>query len=960
MAIDILKIVLVSLIPIICAIILMALKLYTGFSKLKKIYQTIIISTVFSITCILGTVLSVQTSTGAAINVRDASPIIAGLIFGGPAGIVAGLVGGLYRFVAAYWDPGLMPTQLACSIATAMAGLLTAFIRKFIFNSHHGKWYYGAFIAILVEDFHMMMVFITNFNNTQLAYEIVTAVIVPMLIANTLSVCVASVAACVMAKEKLFVKPKKLKLTTKVQISLAGLLVAAYALVSGFAFLSVYDNARKNVRHNLETSVTDLRDDVSTSVDAYMLDSVYYVANRINNVVSISPTKTDLDKNLEEEMYEILITESISEINIVCKDNKIHYSTNGYDNPPFDMADPTHQQANEFIILNTGEVDFYIQDIREPSSKEQERIKYAAYVLSPNSYSLGFVQIGLYEKPYHELLDKEVMTCASFRHIDEQGFLAVTDNEGNIVSISYMAPEINKIDIANLPNSTEKAFPVQIGSETVDYYTYHIEAEGYHIVAFANANEMMASAQISLLCITLVQIFAFMMLYCIIYIIVKRVVTDKIDKIGSGLQEISNGNLNVKINERNSIEMDQLSDNINKTVDSLKEYTQKEKEKNEEELRFAKTIQHSVLPTVFPLNEKFEIYASMDTAKAVGGDFYDFFFVDPEHVAIEIADVSGKGVPAALFMMQAKTIIKNLVESGMPINEAYTEANHRLCENNEAEMFVTAWMGVINLTNGHVEYVNAGHNPPLICNENNEFVYINGGAGFVLGGMDGYKYKLQSFDIVPGQKIYLYTDGVTEAMNKKSELFGEEQLLNVINKNRQYDVHTICDEILDAIKKHADGFEQSDDITMLCFGLNGKESTDAIVVDAKIENTQSIIEYVNKLLDMNGCTNSAKMDIDVAIDELFSNICYYAYKPEQSGKAKIVVDFYSENEVAIIFEDRGIPYNPLKKPDPDSKAALEDRQIGGLGIFIVKKTMNSMEYKHVNGHNVLKIKKIIK
>lgn len=959
MALDILKIVLVSLIPVICAVILMALKLYAGFEKLKKIHQTIIITVVFSTTCILGTILSVKTSTGAAINVRDASPIIAGLIFGGPAGIIAGLVGGLFRFVAAYWDPELMPTQVACSIATAMAGILTAFVRKFIFNNHHGKWYYGVFIALLVEDFHMMMVFITNFSNTQLAYEIVTAVIVPMLIANTLSVSVASIAACCMAKEKLFIKPKKLKLTSKIQISLAALLIGAYALVSSFAFLSVYDSARKNVKNNLETSVSDLQDDVNTSIDSYMLDSVHSVSIKFNEIIKNSLTKTDLDKNLDSEMSAYISSGELSEINIVGKDNKIYYSTNGYDNPPFDMGDPANAQAYEFTCLNNGQT-YYIQEICEPSSKAEQRVKYAGYVLNSNSYNLGFIQIGLYENPYHNLLDKQISNCAINRRIDENGFLAVTDYEGNVISISKHAPEISKIDISSLPSSTEQAFDVEVNGQKSGYYTYQVESEGYHVIAFANVDEMMQSSKISLLCITLVQIFAFMMLYFIIYIVIKKVVINRIENIDIGLQQISSGNLNVKINERNSIEMDILSDNINKTVESLKGYVEKERLKNEEELGFAKTIQHSVLPTVFPLNEKFEIYASMDTAKAVGGDFYDFFFVDPEHVAIEIADVSGKGVPAALFMMQAKTIIKNLVESGMPIDEAYTEANHRLCENNDAEMFVTAWMGVINLTNGHVEYVNAGHNPPLIYNENNEFIYLNTGTGFVLGGMDGYKYKLQSFDIVPGQKIYLYTDGVTESMNKNSELFGEEQLLEIINKYKDNDVHTICNQVLDAIKKHADGFEQSDDVTMLCLGLNGKESTDAIVVDAKIENTQSVIEYVNKLLDANDCNHEAKMKIDVAIDELFSNICHYAYKPEQSGKAKIVVDFCDENSVTIIFEDRGIPYDPLKKPDPDAKAALEDRQIGGLGIFIVKKTMDSMEYKNVNGHNVLKIKKTIK
>ncbi|MCQ2793533.1 MAG: SpoIIE family protein phosphatase [Bacilli bacterium] len=955
---DILKLILISLLPVAFAIVLMLLKRYTRFNNLKKVTQTIIISIAFSISCILGTLLSVKTSTGAAINVRDASPIIAGLMFGGPAGIISGIVGGVFRFFIAYWDKELMATQLACSIATALAGVFTALIRKFIFNNHHGKWYYGAFIAILVESFHMLMVFITNIGDSQLAYEIVTAVFIPMLIANTSSVIVASISTCIIMKEKLFSKPKKIKLTTKIQFSLAGLLIAAYALVSSFAFFSVYDTARKNVKQNLEYAVYDLQGDVNLSINRFMIDRAGVVADALNDVIKQSSTKEEVDTKINTIIYELKEIFSFSEVNVVGKDNLIHYSTCGYDNPPFDMADPANTQANEFLCLNNG-AEYYVQDIQEPSSKATSRVKYAGYVLEDTRFGIGFVQIGLYEEPYYALLDIEVEHCASYRRIEKKGFLAVTDSQGKVVSISVGMESLMEINLNSLPKSTDTLFNMKINNEEFLYYTFHIEVEGYHVVAFADADEMMLPARISVLCITLVQIVAFMLLYCVIYIVIKHAVTNRIENIGAGLKQISAGNLDVKINERNCSEMNDLSNNINKTVDVLKEYTQKEKRKNDEELRFAKSIQSSSLPSLFPLNEKFEIYASMNTAKAVGGDFYDFFFIDPEHIAISVADVSGKGIPAALFMMQTKTIIKNLVESGMPIDEAFIEANHRLCENNEAQMFVTAWLGVIDLTNGHVEYVNAGHNSPIICNQDNEYQYLKTNAGFVLGGLDGYRYKLQSFNIAPGQKIFLYTDGITEAMNKNRQQFGEANLLELINENKSLDVHSLCNRVLNAVKKHSKDVEQSDDITMLCFALNKKESNDAIVVDAKTKNIETITKYVNKLLDEHNANEDAKKQIDVAIDELFSNICYYAYKKGEKGKAKIVIDFIDKNHVAIVFEDRGIPYNPLNAKEPDPGVSLEDRKIGGLGIYIVKKTMDKMEYKNVNGHNVLKITKKI-
>lgn len=959
MALDILKLILVSLIPVACAIVLMLLLVFTKFKNIKKTYQTIVITAVFSITCILGTVLSVKTSTGAAINVRDASPIIAGLIFGGPAGIISGIVGGLYRFVAAYWDPELMTTQIACSVATALSGVFTAFIRKFIFNGQRGKWYYGAFIAVLVEDFHMLMIFITNFNNTEAAYEIVNVAIVPMMISHVFSVCLASIAACIITKEKFFRKPTKLKLTSKIQLSLVGLLLGAYLLVSGFTYLSVYDSASKNATQNLQSSVYDLKNDVDISVDYYMYDKVRNIADEINTVIASSSNIIELDTKLKDKVYTIESTYKLSEVNIVGTDNLVHYSTQGYDNPPFDMADPSNKQANEFVCLNEG-VEYFVQEIREPSSKQQERTKYAGHTLNDSRFGIGFVQIGLFEGPYHLLLDDQIKNCATFRHLNKDGFLAVTDYDGKVVSISSKTANITNIDINNLPTSTKDKFFITIDGESRGFYTFQIESEGYHIIAFADSEEVTLPSRISFVCMSLVQIFAFMMLYCILYIVIRHAVTNRIENIGVGLEKITNGDLNVKIDERNSSEMIQLSDNINKTVESLKEYATRELKKNEEELKFAKTIQHSVLPSEFPLDEKFQIYASMDTAKAVGGDFYDFFFVDHNHLAIEIADVSGKGVPAALFMMQAKTIIKNLTETGMSVDEVFIETNKRLCENNEAQMFVTAWLGIIDLTNGRVEFVNAGHNSPIICGENGEYIYLKGIPGFILGGIDNFKYKKQSFDIKPGQMIYLYTDGVTEAMNDKEQVYGEDRLVKLINKNIGVDAHILCQRVLEDVKEHSHGVEQSDDITMLCFGLNGNESSNAIVVDANIENVDKITSYVNKLLDEKGCDKKAKVDIDVAIDELFSNICYYAYEEDKKGKAKIVLDFYDENHVAIIFEDIGKPYNPLLKKDPDSSATLDDRQIGGLGIYIVKNTMDNMEYKNVNGHNILKISKTIK
>lgn len=241
--------------------------------------------------------------------------------------------------------------------------------------------------------------------------------------------------------------------------------------------------------------------------------------------------------------------------------------------------------------------------------------------------------------------------------------------------------------------------------------------------------------------------------------------------------------------------------------------------KNEAELNVATNIQKSMLPCIFPAfpdRREFDIYATMDPAKEVGGDFYDFFMVDKRHLAIVMADVSGKGVPAALFMVIGKTLIKDHTQPGRNLGDVFTEVNDLLCESNSEGLFITAFEGVLDLVTGEFNFVNAGHEMPFICKSGSSFEVYKIKPGFVLAGMEGMKYKAGSMTLDVGDKIFQYTDGVTEATNAQNELYGMDRLSVVLNKN--------CDkkpeEILPAVKNDIDLFvgdaPQFDDITMLC------------------------------------------------------------------------------------------------------------------------------------------------
>lgn len=269
---------------------------------------------------------------------------------------------------------------------------------------------------------------------------------------------------------------------------------------------------------------------------------------------------------------------------------------------------------------------------------------------------------------------------------------------------------------------------------------------------------------------------------------------------------------------------------INKYIENITLITT-ERERIGAELNVATQIQADMLPRIFPAfpeRDEFDIYATMTPAKEVGGDFYDFFLIDDDHLAIVIADVSGKGVPAALFMVIAKTLIKNQAQTKLKPSDVFTKVNQQLCEGNEAGLFVTAWLGVLELSTGKLNYVNAGHNPPLIKNSNGNFKYLKSRAGFVLAGMENIKYRQFEIQLSHGDIIYLYTDGVTEATNENFELYGENRLLDIMNHNINKNVIDILNLIKSDIDLFVGNAPQFDDITMLCLKYNGGKIGDTI------------------------------------------------------------------------------------------------------------------------------------
>ncbi|MDO4182182.1 MAG: SpoIIE family protein phosphatase [Coriobacteriia bacterium] len=247
----------------------------------------------------------------------------------------------------------------------------------------------------------------------------------------------------------------------------------------------------------------------------------------------------------------------------------------------------------------------------------------------------------------------------------------------------------------------------------------------------------------------------------------------------------------------------------------------RESHQAEADMQFAATIQDSALSKRFPQDPRFSLFASMHPARDVGGDFYDFFMVDDDTLAVVMADVSGKGTPAALFMMQAKSLLRSYVEGGRNLGDAITAVNNRLCDGNEMSMFVTAWVGLINVCTGEVTYVNAGHTPPAVCPAGGSFEVRKTPASLVLGGMEDIPYRECTLQLQAGDTLYLYTDGVPEAADKQGKRYENDSMLAALNSSAdRANPQAVCEAVHADVMAYMSGADQFDDVTMLCVHLS--------------------------------------------------------------------------------------------------------------------------------------------
>ena len=648
-----------------------------------------------------------------------------------------------------------------------------------------------------------------------------------------------------------------------------------------------------------------------------------------------------------------------------------------------------YAQDGEFFYKNEENKNFYKEFPWLKDVEKEEKIVWSEPYVSPNSPTprmvitcvlpfkfqktddfTGLVSISIDLDNIRQYLDKSPF--------QDEGELVLLSKKG--LYITHPNPKINmKTSIYELAEKLNNKKLYQIGQKVLSGQS------GYTQMPFSSVYEaptVFFYAPIPLLNWGLCLIYSKKQLFKPVYdlqimivvsaiagILIMLLLIDKIcyystrplQNLAKVAMQYGKGDFSQNVSElRSDDEIGTLSDAFGNMRTNLLEYIKKEtmqaaeKQKDLSELEIAKQIQLAALPADFPEHELFDISALMIPAKQIGGDFYDFFFLNQHKIALVIADVSGKGISAALYMMRAQEVIKHTARYTKSVAKIFERANNILCEGNKTCMFVTAFLAVINLQTGEMEYVNAGHLPPFLVDETG-CTPIPLKQNFVLGVRSGCVYKKEKLKLKPNSRLFLYTDGITEAQNLKGCFYGQKRLHTVLEKNSPTPQKTIQNVITD-IRHFANNAPQSDDITMLSF-LYRKQDTNDLTIKADIKELHNVLAFIEHDMKHKKITPEIRSKIIVIAEELFSNIALYAY--ETSGKVRIKTAIQKEN-YCLTFVDNGKPYNPLKHQQPDISKPVAQRSVGGLGIFIAKNMADSMEYVYQNNENVLEVKVKIK
>ena len=620
----------------------------------------------------------------ALLNIRDLSPLVAGLFFDPVSGILAGLIGGIERYViGTYFGIGEY-TRIACSVSTCLAGFFAAFLSVHVFKRKRPSALDALFMGAVTEVFHMDLVFITHKNDIVKALDVVRNCSPGMIGFTALGMLLTSLMLQVLSGE--WRNPfrrmpgEKVPTLRKFRFWLS---VFTLTILAG-DFVFSYHLLTQKARQDAEAMFYVISEDIRSTYD--------------------------------------------------------HLQQVGHDD--IDNMEYHIRKTGSFFILRGNDC------------------------IASTDTLLG--------------IPGDVMEIADSR------------KEGELFTANIFGGEALCM-VRFLDEETRLLITLPLSELYSDRDTQAYETMFGNIIMMA-------------------------LLYILIMLLVQNIIVENLETVNGSLQRIAGGDLKEEVSAYNTMEFASLSGGINRMVTALKGYIKAAEERVEQELKLAGSIQESALPHNFTFDRKdFEIYASMNPARQVGGDFYDFFMLGEDRLALVIADVSGKGIPASLFMMQSKTAIRTIAEKGLGPGEILERVNGDLKEGNVEKMFVTVWLGIINLKTGVMRCANAGHEYPMLHRKGGNYEEYRDPHTPVLAFLRKYQAKEYELTLQPGDSIFVYTDGIPEAVNTAEEQYGTERLRESLNRYKDVPAEELLKNVLADLSGFTTGAERFDDITMLGF-----------------------------------------------------------------------------------------------------------------------------------------------